>query len=81
VGQPELLVAVYEKAVKKNPYHEEFAQSLFYSYTRVNKYKEMQQLAMNCYKQFKTDVYYFWAVMCMLLQAKEQIKQGVCASF
>eukprot|EP01134_Creolimax_fragrantissima_P000686 CFRG0686T1 len=75
-GKPELIVPMYEQVVKKHPHNEDLSNTLFMWFVRMKRFKDMQTLSMNCYKNFKHDKYYFWGVMCNLLQAKEQIRQG-----
>ncbi|XP_046841180.1 N-alpha-acetyltransferase 25, NatB auxiliary subunit-like [Xenia sp. Carnegie-2017] len=62
---------IYEVAVKKNPKDEELYTHLFMSYVRTSQFKKQQQVAMNLYKTFQKNPYYFWAVMSCLLQAIE----------
>ncbi|XP_068748503.1 N-alpha-acetyltransferase 25, NatB auxiliary subunit-like isoform X1 [Montipora capricornis] len=66
--KPEMIPHIYEMALKQNPQNEELYSHLFMSYVRIGDYKKQQQAAMNLYKQFSKNPYYFWAVMSIVMQ-------------
>ncbi|KAM7443003.1 N-alpha-acetyltransferase 25 [Porites harrisoni] len=66
--KPEMIPHVYEMALKQNPQSEELYSHLFMAYVRIGDYKKQQQAAMNLYKQFSKNPYYFWAVMSIMMQ-------------
>ncbi|XP_028396566.1 N-alpha-acetyltransferase 25, NatB auxiliary subunit-like [Dendronephthya gigantea] len=72
---------IYEVAVKKSPQNEELSTHLFMSYVRTSQYKKQQQVAMNLYKKFQKNPYYFWAVMSCIMQASvcedEHVKKNM----
>ncbi|XP_018024748.1 N-alpha-acetyltransferase 25, NatB auxiliary subunit [Hyalella azteca] len=63
---------VYEAAVKNQPKNEELLSHLFMSYVRVGNFKKQQQTAMTLYKVKPKNPYYFWAVISIVMQAKEE---------
>ncbi|XP_020616340.1 N-alpha-acetyltransferase 25, NatB auxiliary subunit-like isoform X1 [Orbicella faveolata] len=67
--KPEMIPCVYEMALKQNPNNEELYSHLFMAYVRIGNYKKQQQAAMNLYKLFSKNPYYFWAVMSIVMQA------------
>ncbi|KAF2354373.1 N-acetyltransferase B complex non-catalytic subunit [Trinorchestia longiramus] len=67
---------VYEAAVKNQPKNEEILSHLFMSYVRVGNYKKQQQTAMALYKVKPKNPYYFWAVISIVMQAREQPEGG-----
>ncbi|KAI8441951.1 hypothetical protein MSG28_005623 [Choristoneura fumiferana] len=72
--------SLYEAAVKADPTSEELHSHLFMSYVRVGDYRAQQRAAMVLYKFAPKNPYYFWAVMSIVLQAKESedaAKKGI----
>ncbi|XP_056146641.1 N-alpha-acetyltransferase 25, NatB auxiliary subunit [Lampris incognitus] len=67
--RPELVITLYEAAVKKVPLSEEYHSHLFMAYARVGEYKKMQQVGMALYKIVPKNPYYFWSVMSLVMQA------------
>ncbi|XP_039627265.1 N-alpha-acetyltransferase 25, NatB auxiliary subunit [Polypterus senegalus] len=65
----ELVMKLYEAAVKKVPNSEEYHSHLFMAYARVGEYKKMQQAGMALYKIVPKNPYYFWSVMSLVMQA------------
>ncbi|KAJ7387844.1 N-alpha-acetyltransferase 25, NatB auxiliary subunit, partial [Desmophyllum pertusum] len=65
---PEMIPCIYEMALKQNPKNEELYSHLFMAYVRIGDYKKQQQAAMNLYKLFSKNPYYFWAVMSIVMQ-------------
>lgn len=62
---------IYENAVKIDTTNEELHSHLFMSYVRVGDFRSQQRAAMAIYKFAPKNPYYFWAVMSIVLQAKE----------
>ncbi|KAL9982182.1 hypothetical protein ACROYT_G010993 [Oculina patagonica] len=67
--KPEMIPCIYEMALKQNPNNEELYSHLFMAYVRIGDYKKQQKAAMNLYKLFSKNPYYFWAVMSIVMQA------------
>ncbi|KAK3737471.1 hypothetical protein QZH41_008359, partial [Actinostola sp. cb2023] len=67
--KPEGIATIYDAAVKQCPQNEEFHSHLFMAYVRISDYKKQQQAAMNLYKAFPKNPYYFWSVMSIVMQA------------
>ncbi|XP_028830383.1 N-alpha-acetyltransferase 25, NatB auxiliary subunit isoform X1 [Denticeps clupeoides] len=67
--RPELVIKLYEAAVRKVPTSEEYHSHLFMAYARVGEYKKMQQAGMALYKIVPKNPYYFWSVMSLVMQA------------
>ncbi|KAM8854127.1 N-alpha-acetyltransferase 25, NatB auxiliary subunit [Synchiropus picturatus] len=67
--RPELVIKLYEAAVKKVPLSEDFHTHLFMAYVRVGEYKKMQQAGMTLYKIKPKNPYYYWSVMSLVMQA------------
>lgn len=63
------VVDIYELAVKQTSNNEEFLSHLFMACVRVQEYAKQQKAAMNLYKAFPKNPYYFWAVMSCVMQA------------
>ncbi|KFD56071.1 hypothetical protein M513_03195 [Trichuris suis] len=73
MGQPEKLVTLYQKVSKSQPNNEDFLSQLAISYGRIGEYKMQSLTAMQLYKlKPKQPLYYFWSVMCNVLQADSQ---------
>ncbi|CDW60137.1 hypothetical protein TTRE_0000849201, partial [Trichuris trichiura] len=73
MGQPEKLVTLYQKVSKSQPNNEDFLSQLAISYGRIGEYKMQSLTAMQLYKlRPKQPLYYFWSVMCNVLQADSQ---------
>ncbi|XP_023344164.1 N-alpha-acetyltransferase 25, NatB auxiliary subunit [Eurytemora carolleeae] len=68
---PDKICTLYENAVKKDPYNEEFLSHLFMAYVRLGQLKRQQATAMSLYKVKMKNPYYFWSVMSLVLQAIE----------
>lgn len=64
----EQIVSTYEVAVQQSPKNEEFLTHFFMSCVRVEDYTKQQKAAMNLYKSFPKNPYYFWAVMTNFMQ-------------
>ena len=62
---------MYEKATLLDPTNEELLSQLFMAYVRIGAYKKQQNTALALYKVKAKTPYYFWAVMSVVLQAKE----------
>ena len=62
---------MYEKACLLDPSNEELLSQLFMAYVRIGEYKKQQSTALALYKVKAKTPYYFWAVMSVVLQAKE----------
>ncbi|XP_061722814.1 phagocyte signaling-impaired protein [Cydia pomonella] len=78
--QLQKVCSLYEAAVKVDPTSEELHSHLFMSYVRVGDYRAQQRAAMTLYKFAPKNPYYFWAVMSIVLQAKESddvTKRGI----
>lgn len=69
--QLQKVCTLYEKAIKVDGANEELHSHLFMSYVRIGDYKSQQRAAMALYKFSPKNPYYFWAVMSIVLQAKE----------
>ncbi|XP_063540897.1 phagocyte signaling-impaired protein [Cydia strobilella] len=69
--QLQKVCSLYEAAVKVDPTSEELHSHLFMSYVRIGDYRAQQRAAMTLYKFAPKNPYYFWAVMSIVLQAKE----------
>ncbi|XP_031561893.1 N-alpha-acetyltransferase 25, NatB auxiliary subunit-like [Actinia tenebrosa] len=67
--KPEGVAKIYDAAVKQCPTNEEFHSHLFMAYVRISDYKKQQQAAMNLYKAFPKNPYYFWSVMSIVMQS------------
>ncbi|XP_078741310.1 N-alpha-acetyltransferase 25, NatB auxiliary subunit-like, partial [Lampetra fluviatilis] len=67
--RPELVMSLYECAVRKSPANEDHQAHLFMAYVRIGEYKKMQHAAMALYKVTPKNPYYFWAVMSVVMQA------------
>ena len=63
---------MYERATRKEPQNEELLSHLFMAYVRIGWYKKQQQAALQLYKVKPKNPYYFWAVMSIFLQAKNE---------
>ncbi|XP_023226878.1 N-alpha-acetyltransferase 25, NatB auxiliary subunit-like [Centruroides sculpturatus] len=69
--KPELIADAYETAVKKDPHNEELLSHLFMAYVRLEDYQKQKQTAMTLYRLKPKNPYYFWAVMSIVMQAKD----------
>jgi len=63
---------MYEAASKKEPSNEDLLFHLFMSYVRVGDYKKQQKTAMMLYKLKQKNLYYFWAVMSIVMQVHSE---------
>lgn len=68
----EKICELFEEATKKQNKSEELFSHLFMAYVRVGNYKKQQQTAMALYKLKPKNPYYFWAVISIVMQAREQ---------
>ena len=66
-----MICMMYEKATQLDPSNEELLSQLFMAYVRIGAYKKQQSTALALYKVKAKTPYYFWAVMSVVLQAKE----------
>ncbi|KAJ8681185.1 hypothetical protein QAD02_016972 [Eretmocerus hayati] len=71
IHQPDKICEVYEAASKADPNNEELLSHLFMSYVRLGDFKKQQQTALALYKLVPKNPYYFWAVMSIVMQAKQ----------
>uniref|UniRef100_A0A5S6QQF6 N-terminal acetyltransferase B complex subunit MDM20 homolog n=1 Tax=Trichuris muris TaxID=70415 RepID=A0A5S6QQF6_TRIMR len=73
MGEPEKLVTLYQKVSKSQPNNEDFLSQLAISYGRIGEYKMQSLTSMQLYKlKPEQPLYYFWSVMCNVLQADSQ---------
>ena len=57
--------------MKAEPKNEELQSHLFMSYVRVSDYSGQLRAALQLYKCFPKNPYYFWAVMSYVLQVSK----------
>ncbi|CAG8443083.1 820_t:CDS:10 [Ambispora leptoticha] len=69
----EEIVQIYENAAKILPNNEEIASHMFMAMVRNDDYKGQQQAALKLHKTFgkRTNRYYFWWIMSLILQAEQ----------
>uniref|UniRef100_A0A6A7FX51 N-terminal acetyltransferase B complex subunit MDM20 homolog n=1 Tax=Hirondellea gigas TaxID=1518452 RepID=A0A6A7FX51_9CRUS len=67
----EKICEIYEEATRKDSKSEELLSQLFMAYVRVANYKKQQLTAMALYKLKPKNPYYFWAVISIVMQARE----------
>lgn len=67
------IVDIYEAASKRKPNDPEIMAHLFIAYVRVFNFKRQKEIALQMYKSFpkKKRLYSFWAIMSLVMQAKE----------
>lgn len=68
-NMPNGIVSIYEVAVQQTPKNEEFLSHFFMSCVRVEDYTKQHKAAMNLYKAYPKNPYYFWTVMSNFMQA------------
>ncbi|ORX87429.1 TPR-like protein [Basidiobolus meristosporus CBS 931.73] len=71
LGNHQDMVDLYGNASKMLPNNEELANHWFMAMVRANDFKGQQQAALKLHKTFKHNKYLFWAIMSLVLQAKE----------
>ncbi|KAK6636547.1 hypothetical protein RUM43_010209 [Polyplax serrata] len=76
VHKSDKICDVYSAASKKDPSNEELLTHLFMSYVRIGDYRKQHQHAMSLYKLRPKNPYYFWAVMSVVMQAKDDENIG-----
>ncbi|KAJ3330890.1 N-alpha-acetyltransferase 25, NatB auxiliary subunit [Blyttiomyces sp. JEL0837] len=77
------ITRLYEGAYALDPSNEEYANHVFMSMVRNKDLRSQQQLAMKMQKTFKSNKYYFWAVMVLYLQGlapQDATKKNICFS-
>nr|XP_054748094.1 N-alpha-acetyltransferase 25, NatB auxiliary subunit-like [Lytechinus pictus] len=78
--KPELIVEIYNSALKNQPLNEEFHTHLFMALVRVGNCKRQQQVAMGLYKVFPKNPYYFWGVMSVVMQGLTSVDTKLASS-
>ncbi|KAL1922256.1 uncharacterized protein VTP21DRAFT_9795 [Calcarisporiella thermophila] len=71
MGKHDEVIAMYEAAARQQPNNEEFCNMWFMAMVRKNDFKGQQQAALKNHKNFKSNKYLFWAIMSLILQAKQ----------
>ncbi|KAF1761642.1 hypothetical protein GCK72_009898 [Caenorhabditis remanei] len=69
------VVSLYEKIIQVDPSENNLTQ-LFMAYSRERMYKEQQKIGLRLYKDLNVTTYYYWSVMSLILQAKENPELG-----
>lgn len=67
------IVELYESASRRNPNDQEIMARLFMAYVRVFNFKRQKEIALLMYKNFpkKKRLYFFWAIVSLVMQAQE----------
>ncbi|KAI8320296.1 hypothetical protein GQ54DRAFT_298728 [Martensiomyces pterosporus] len=70
LGLPNKEIAVYNGALKFDPANEQLHRKVFMAAARNQMYKEQHQAALQLNKIFKRDIYMWWVIVSLLLQAR-----------
>ncbi|KAI0256800.1 actin cytoskeleton organization protein [Lactifluus subvellereus] len=65
------LVKLFEDAFKQQPDNEELGRQAFFANVRAGNWKAAQLIANRLNKQFHSNRYVFWGIMCTVLQAND----------
>ncbi|UMM23748.1 hypothetical protein L5515_004311 [Caenorhabditis briggsae] len=74
-NQHKRVIYLYERAIEVDPSEQNMTQ-LFMAYSREKMYKEQQKIAMRLFKDVGSTTYYYWSVMSLFLQAREDKELG-----
>ncbi|KAJ1962899.1 mitochondrial distribution and morphology [Dipsacomyces acuminosporus] len=70
LGRPTEEIAVYNGALNFDPSNEQLHRKVFMAAARNRMYKEQHQTALQLNKMFKRDIYMWWVIVSLLLQAR-----------
>ena len=66
----DLIITMFEGAMKAKPNHEDVLSHLFMSYVRTSDYKKQKDIALQLYKIKEHTPFYLWAVMSIVMQVR-----------
>lgn len=75
-GCPERITTLYERAVAVSPTEQNLTH-LFMAHVRNRSFKNQQLVAMRLFKEFNNTPYFFWAVMSIVMQARDSLEMGM----
>ena len=66
----DLIISMFEGAIKAKPNSEDVLSHLFMSYVRTSDYKKQKDIALQLYKIKEHTPFYLWAVMSIVMQVR-----------
>lgn len=74
-GCPDRITTLYERAVAVSPTEQNLTH-LFMAHVRNRSFKNQQLVAMRLFKEFNNTPYFFWGVMSIVMQARNNPEMG-----